>query len=61
MPNEPTDPEEYPADLKTATRAEYVTMIRTYNKDHKGPGCPMLIMAYILALLSVTLLVLSFS
>lgn len=34
---------EYPRDLRTATRAEYVTMVRKSRK----PGCPLMIVSFV--------------
>lgn len=39
-----TPPVSYPNDLKTATRAEYTTLIKQYNKDKKG--CPLTILYF---------------
>lgn len=41
---------EYPRDLYTATRAEYVTRIRMMNKR---PGCPLHAMTVLIVLLSL--------
>jgi len=38
--------DEWPRDLKTATRAEYVTMVKTMTKDQKPGGkkpCSMIL------------------
>lgn len=44
-----SDKDEYPPDLKAATRAEYVNMIRQYKKDQepKKPGCPLMLLAFL--------------
>lgn len=41
---------EYPPELKTATRAEYVTLVRQARKDQepKKPGCPLLVLSFLL-------------
>lgn len=43
---------EYPPELKTATKAEYTTRVRTMKKDRKG--CPLMILTLLVkfALLS---------
>jgi hypothetical protein len=38
----------YPKDLKQATRAEYVTMVRQANKDKKKSGCPLALIVLVL-------------
>lgn len=35
----------YPPELKTATKAEYTTLIRQYNKDNNDDdGCPFTVL-----------------
>lgn len=41
---------DYPADLKSATRAEFTTLVRTHKK---GPGCPLFASTFLLIALLV--------
>lgn len=43
----------YPPELWTATRAEYVTRVKQYNKDKKKPGCPLILMMFAFLVLVV--------
>jgi hypothetical protein len=49
---------EYPPDLKAATRAEYVTMVRMMTKEKKGPGCPLMGSVIILIIVLTLMVVL---
>lgn len=42
------EPVDYPPELRSATRAEFTTLVRTSRK--KGPGCPLFGSMFILVI-----------
>ena len=45
--------DEYPRDLYTATKAEYLTRARVMKRDRKKPGCPLMGGTMILLILAI--------
>lgn len=45
--------EKYPPELYTATKAEYLTMLRTAHTKKQRKGCPLTVLLFLLKIMSV--------